>query len=586
MDTVVPDPMILNKNQNDILIVDDTPDSLELLGCFLSESGYHVRPAPDGRYALKSVEAKRPDLILLDVKMPGMDGYDVCRRLKADKRYRNIPVIFISAYSETAEKVHGFEVGAVDFITKPYEKQEVLVRVQTHLRLQELTVQLKHKVAEQTAELTRTNQLLQRRITQYRRVEKELSWEAQINLATAELSQNLLSPASFDHIAFLVHEQAKRFTSSAFGFVGYIDLETGYLVCPTLTRDIWDTCQVPNKEFIFKEFKGLWGWVLKNRKPLLTNAPHDDPRSSGTPPGHMPIHRFLSAPALIGDKLVGQVSVANADYNYTHRELNVVERLADIFAIAIQRQQAETELTQHRDQLEELVLERTRELQGFTYSVSHDLRAPLRHLDGYIELLQKKIGAVLDEQGWHYMDTIAGAAQKMGQLIDDLLAFSRMERHVLALKNVDLEMLVRDIIHKYERDEAGRKIAWRVSELPTVKGDATTLRLVLDNLISNALKFTRPRQQAHIEIGLQPGRDSEAVIFVRDNGVGFDMAYADKLFNVFQRLHRAEDFEGTGIGLANVRRIIFKHGGRTWAEGKVDQGASFYFSLLRAGQDA
>jgi light-regulated signal transduction histidine kinase (bacteriophytochrome) len=169
-------------------------------------------------------------------------------------------------------------------------------------------------------------------------------------------------------------------------------------------------------------------------------------------------------------------------------------------------------------------------------------------------------------------------------LIDDLLSFSRMGRHAMSFRQVDLVTLVRDVIRELEPDAAGRSIAWRIDDLPEVGGDAAMLRMVLDNLIANALKFTRPRQQAIIEIGSLAGQDTEAVIFVRDNGVGFDMTYADKLFGVFQRLHRAEEFEGTGIGLASVRRIIARHGGRTWAEGQVDNGAVFYFSLPRASK--
>jgi PAS domain S-box-containing protein len=250
------------------------------------------------------------------------------------------------------------------------------------------------------------------------------------------------------------------------------------------------------------------------------------------------------------------------------------------------RKRMEEELSIHRQHLEKLVRERTmeleaanKELDAFAYSVSHDLRAPLRHVDGFLELLQKKAGAALDEQGRHYMDAISEAARKMGLLIDDLLSFSRMGRHGISFQPVDLGTLVRDVIRELTPEAAGRNIEWRVGDLPAVGGDAAMLRIVLTNLIANALKFTRPRQQALIEIGSLPGQDSEAVVFVRDNGVGFDMTYVDKLFGVFQRLHRADEFEGTGIGLANVRRIITRHGGRTWAEGKPDQGAAFYFAL-------
>jgi signal transduction histidine kinase len=229
------------------------------------------------------------------------------------------------------------------------------------------------------------------------------------------------------------------------------------------------------------------------------------------------------------------------------------------------------------------------ELESFAHSVSHDLRAPLRHIDGFIELLQKKTAASLDQQCRHYMETISDSARKMGILIDDLLSFSRMGRKAMSLQGVALDPLVRDVVLELEPDAAGRDIDWHIGDLPVVNGDKAMLRLVLVNLVSNALKFTRPRPQAKIEIGSQSGQNSETVIFVRDNGVGFDMTYADKLFGVFQRLHRADEFEGTGIGLANVRRIIARHGGRTWAESQPGQGAVFYFSLphrLHGGNEA
>jgi PAS domain S-box-containing protein len=271
-----------------------------------------------------------------------------------------------------------------------------------------------------------------------------------------------------------------------------------------------------------------------------------------------------------------------------------------------EQKRMEIELAGYREHLEEQVKERTAELEerqeqiirlnrdlrnraaaleaankdldAFAYTVSHDLRAPLRHLDGFVELLQKRAGATLDEKSRHYMDTIAGSAQKMGLLIDDLLAFSRMGRQVMAFKQVNLGTLVRDVIRELEPETAGRNITWRIGDLPAVKGDASLLRIVLENLISNAVKFTRSNGQARIEVGCQ-SREKESIIFVRDNGAGFDPAYAGKLFGVFQRLHHKDEFEGTGVGLAIVQRIVIRHGGRTWAEGQVGHGATFYFSL-------
>ncbi|MCA9874099.1 MAG: hypothetical protein KC441_10605, partial [Anaerolineales bacterium] len=177
------------------------------------------------------------------------------------------------------------------------------------------------------------------------------------------------------------------------------------------------------------------------------------------------------------------------------------------------------------------------------------------------------------------------AAKRMGELIDDLLAFSRMGRCEMAKKPIELNVLVQEIIQEYEPETHGRLIHWHVTDLPTVVGDHAMLRAALTNLIANALKFTRQRQPTEIEIGCLPNQNTETIIFIRDNGAGFDMTYADKLFGVFQRLHRADEFEGSGIGLASVRQIINRHGGRTWAEGEVNKGAVFYFSLPQTIQE-
>lgn len=219
-----------------------------------------------------------------------------------------------------------------------------------------------------------------------------------------------------------------------------------------------------------------------------------------------------------------------------------------------------------------------RELEAFTYSVSHDLRAPLRHMAGFVELLNKRAGTGLDEKSRHYLQVISGAASQMGQLVDDLLAFSRAGRVELKWDRVDSGAIVKEAILSLATDAAGREIEWKVSPLPEVFGDAALLRQVWVNLISNALKFTRPRSRAIIEIAAQDA-GKEFVFHIKDNGVGFDMRYKDKLFGLFQRLHRVEEFEGTGVGLANVQRIVHRHGGSVRAESLLGEGSTFYFAL-------
>jgi len=257
-----------------------------------------------------------------------------------------------------------------------------------------------------------------------------------------------------------------------------------------------------------------------------------------------------------------------------------------------QHRLAEDQVRRLNETLEQRVAARTceleganRELEAFTYSVSHDLRAPLRHIMGFVEILEKEAADKLTDAQRRHLLTISGAARRMGELIDDLLAFSRIGRSEVQKVGVDMLTLVMEALDDLRHETKDRIISWKIQDLPMVTVDRSLMRQALVNLLSNAIKFTSKHSRAVIEIGTEPGRPDEDTIYIRDNGVGFNPRYSQKIFGVFERLNNADEFEGTGIGLANVQRIIRRHGGRVWALGKVDSGATFYFTLPRKCQN-
>lgn len=414
---------------------------------------------------------------------------------------------------------------------------------------------------------------------------------AERRLATqSAVSRALAASDSLDEAAPLILGAIADTEGWDFGALWERDETAGVLRC----RDIWrrpglplDGLEARSREISFARGTGLPGRVWEAGETLLIPDLAADPGYLRAPLALAAgLRSAVGFPLLQGGQVVGVIDFLATD------ERAADEKLKEVFGLIgrqiglfIQRRRAQEEVSRLNAELEQRVLERTsqleaanKELEAFSYSVSHDLRAPLRAVDGFSQALVEDYGEALPDEGRRYLGTIRGETQRMGELIDDLLTFSRLSRASLEKLPIDTDGLVRSLLKDMVTETPGRTIDVHIGPLAPCEGDLALMKQVWINLLSNALKYTGRREQAVIEIGSRREGDS-VVYFVKDNGAGFDMRYVSKLFGVFQRLHRAEDYEGTGVGLAIVQRIVHRHGGRVWAEGAVDGGATFYFSL-------
>ncbi len=525
-----------------ILIVDDEPANCRLLEALLLPEGYLTLSANSGAQALRLVARQAPDLILLDVMMPEIDGYQVAALLKADPVSSNIPIIMVTALSDRDARIAGLKAGAEEFLSKPVDRAELWLRVRNLLRLKDY------------GDFLRNHNLVLEREVMARTADLRQSTQLQLSEAARQVAILNALPA---HIALLDRKGHIISVNTAWRQFA----EANMLLSPDYGLGV-------NYLQVCDEAQGSNGEAQQAARGIRAVLRGSMDHFALEYPCHSPLQRrwfMLTVTPLSSDRM-GGVIVMHLDVSARKQAQEDVQLL---------NEGLEQRVQQRTDQLQVA----NQELEAFSYSASHDLRTPLSAIDGYSSLLGKEIGAGASERSKHYLSRIRAGVTQMGELIDALLSLAQVSRSHIAWESVDLSAMARAVLEGYCEREPQRPVVLTITPGLQVTGDHRLLQQVMDNLLGNAWKFSSQAAQASIHFSCSAGSAGEPVYTVQDNGAGFDMAYADKLFGAFQRLHTASEFAGTGIGLATVHRIVTRHGGRIWAESMPGHGASFHFTL-------
>ncbi len=575
-----------------ILAVDDSRTYLDALGHTLRGEGYDVIEARSGEEALEMLTVQPVDCILLDRLMPGVDGTETCRRVKAAPATRDIPVIMLTGSEDREAVIEGLSAGADDYVLKSSEDDVLKARVRAQLRRKQIEdesrrvrLQLLHKeleAAEARAQQERAHKAeLERQLEELRRTQEALARHSERLGILHDIDRAIIAEEAPQAIAGAVIERLRQLLGVPRAIVNLFDLEAGEVQ--------WLAAAGRHRLHVGPGVR--YSMRLMGDLEALRRGEPQRIATASLPPGPeveallaSGVRHYIALPMIVGGELIGALSFGGEHDEFPGEQVQIAREVAAQLAIAINQARLFERVKRHAVELERRVVERTaelesanRELEAFSYSVSHDLRAPLRAVDGYALMLEEDHAARLDGEGRRLLGVVRSEARRMGELIDDLLALSRVGRQSLQCAAVDMTATVREVIPQLAARHPAAQV--ELGELPAARGDRALLRQVWVNLLGNALKYSSKQPRPRVEIGGRAEPSGEILYWVSDNGAGFDMRYASKLFEVFQRLHSAEEFEGTGVGLAIVRRIVERHGGRVWATATPGSGADFHFTL-------
>ena len=611
-----------NQSKSTILLVDDRPANILALEKLLETKERSFLRASSGAEALKFALNRDVDLIILDVQMPAMDGFEVSQILKSNGRTKDIPIIFASAEKkEYSSMLKGFEEGAVDYLYKPLDPEITKAKVSVLLKLQlqkkeliEKNISLEQSallinnsadiigvIDEATLKFEEVNQaftsILGYPSDEVRGTSLEFFLGDEDRASIKKLNTNARERISFETRAYckdrsirwlqwnVVIRGGKWFINARdITLVKQVEKIRDYLA--TIVKQSNDAIYIHDESGkVISWNQGaeeIYGYTeeeslkMKIWNIIPQHLHGETQQMIDTVVKGQGLHSLETRRITKHGKLVDVLFSATVivDPENKNKSVAITERDITLQKIADEQiEQLNADLKTNITELEAT----NKELESFSYTISHDLRSPLRALSGYSRLLEEDYGDKLDDGAKRMLKSIANNAAKMGNLIDDLLAFSKMGKTEVSKSEVNMGELVGAIIDEIRRSTTC-KTDFDIKDLPIARADRAMINQVWINLISNAVKYSGKKDSPKIEIGSYL-EDNEVVFYVKDNGAGFDMVYAGKLFGVFQRLHRAEDYEGTGIGLAIIHRIIMRHAGNVWAEGKANEGATFYFSL-------